>query len=72
MNAITNPIAMFVVCAAVMSCRTFHRLFANAAVSVGIARKNENSVATARSRPSARPPMMVAPERETPGTIATA
>ena len=55
-----------------MLCRTFHKLFANAALSVGIARKKENSVATARSRPTPSPPMMVAPERETPGTIASA
>src|ERR1051326_7110545 len=72
MNAITNPIAMFVVCADVRSWRAFQRLLANAAVSVGMARKNENSVATARSRPSASPPMIVAPDRDTPGMIAMA
>ncbi len=33
----------------------------------GTARKNENSVAASRDRPSSRPPMIVAPERETPG-----
>ena len=31
-------------------------------------RKNENSVAARRDRPSAYPPMIVAPEREVPGT----
>ena len=34
----------------------------------GIARKKENSVAARRERPSAYPPMIVAPEREVPGT----
>ncbi len=37
---------------------------------VGIARKNENSVAALRERPNSRPPMMVAPDREVPGIIA--
>src|SRR4029079_7753130 len=35
---------------------------------IGIARKNENSVATLRDRPKSMPPMMVAPERDVPGT----
>ena len=38
---------------------------------VGIARKNENSAAAERSRPMTRPPTIVAPERETPGTSAS-
>ncbi|MNH40399.1 hypothetical protein D3C79_1017180 [compost metagenome] len=37
---------------------------------VGMARKNENSVAALRDRPNSRPPMMVEPEREVPGIIA--
>ncbi|MNE75592.1 hypothetical protein D3C80_1717660 [compost metagenome] len=37
---------------------------------VGMARKNENSVAALRERPNSRPPMMVEPEREVPGIIA--
>ena len=38
---------------------------------VGIARKNENSVAALRDSPNSSPPMIVAPERETPGNIAS-
>ena len=34
----------------------------------GIARKKENSVAARRERPSTYPPMIVAPERDVPGT----
>ncbi|MNP65872.1 hypothetical protein D3C76_1615030 [compost metagenome] len=37
---------------------------------VGIARKNENSVAVLRDRPNSKPPMIVEPEREVPGIIA--
>ncbi|MNJ82301.1 hypothetical protein D3C77_816120 [compost metagenome] len=37
---------------------------------VGMARKNENSVAVLRWMPAIMPPMMVAPEREVPGIIA--
>ena len=37
---------------------------------VGIARKNENSAAVARSTRKTRAAMMVEPERETPGTMA--
>src|SRR5205809_277335 len=33
----------------------------------GIARKKENSVATARDSPKSMPPMIVAPERDVPG-----
>ena len=39
---------------------------------VGIARKKENSAAVLRDRPKMTPPMMVAPEREVPGIIASA
>ena len=35
---------------------------------IGMARKNVNSAATARVQPRMRPPMMVEPEREVPGT----
>ena len=42
----------------------------NAATIVGMARKNENSAAARRSRPSAKPPKIVAPERDTPGISA--
>ena len=37
---------------------------------VGTARKKLNSAAVLRSSPISRPPMMVAPERETPGIMA--
>ena len=39
-------------------------------MSVGTARKNENSVAARRDKPNSMPPMMVAPEREVPGISA--
>ena len=42
-------------------------LYAVAMIMVGSAKKNEYSVATRRSIPTRRPPMMVAPEREMPG-----
>ncbi|KAI1691922.1 hypothetical protein DdX_21566 [Ditylenchus destructor] len=40
------------------------------AISVGMARKNEKSVAAWRDRPSSMPPMMVEPLRLVPGIIA--
>ena len=36
-----------------------------------MARKNENSAAAGLSSPMARPPTMVAPDRDTPGTSAS-
>ena len=36
----------------------------------GMARKNVNSVAAVREQPVSMPPMMVAPERDVPGTMA--
>ena len=42
-----------------------------AAVSAGIARKNDIRVTVTRSRPRNRPAAIVAPERETPGISAT-
>ena len=42
-----------------------------AANITGIAKKNENSVATWRDKPKDMPPRMVAPERETPGIKAS-
>ncbi len=38
---------------------------------VGIASQNENSAAERRSAPSSMAPTMVAPERDTPGTMET-
>ena len=43
-----------------------------AANRVGMARKNENSVAALRDRPKSIPPMIVAPERDVPGISANA
>ena len=37
-----------------------------------MARKNENSVAALRDMPNSMPPMIVAPERDVPGTRASA
>ena len=37
---------------------------------VGIASQNENSAAERRSAPNSMAPTMVAPERDTPGTMA--
>ncbi len=34
---------------------------------MGIAKKNENSVAVLRSSPDTNPPIIVAPARDTPG-----
>ena len=42
-----------------------------AAIITGTARKNENSVATLRSKPHIMPPIMVLPEREVPGIRAS-
>ena len=42
-----------------------------AAAMTGTARKKENSVAAVRERPRAYPPMIVAPDRETPGKSAS-
>ena len=47
-------------------------LKAPAAISVGTARKNENSVAARRDRPNSMPPMIVAPDRDVPGISAKA
>lgn len=41
-----------------------------AANIVGIANRNENSVAVFLGNPMESPPMIVAPDRETPGKIA--
>jgi hypothetical protein len=53
------------------SSRFFHKSYAPAAMRVGTPRKKENSVAVLRDRPKSMPPMMVAPEREVPGIMAT-
>src|SRR4030095_8347017 len=70
-NAMMKPTAISAARSAERWWRTFRRLCANAAIIVGIARKNENSAAAARSSPISMPPTMVAPDRETPGTIAS-
>ena len=38
---------------------------------MGMARKNVNSAAAVRLHPHSMPPMMVAPEREVPGMMAS-
>jgi hypothetical protein len=43
-----------------------------AASMVGTARRNENSTIASRVKPIASPPTIVAPERDTPGTMANA
>ena len=43
-------------------------LIKDAPAMVGIPMKKQNSAAVVRSRPKRRAPMMVAPEREVPGT----
>ena len=48
----------------------FKSEYADAAIIVGIARKNENSAATERDAPNSMAPMMVAADREVPGIMA--
>ena len=43
-----------------------------AAIMTGTAKRNENSTIAMRRMPTKRPPRMVAAERDTPGTMATA
>ena len=71
MNAATNPIAISSARSEVSELRTSSASCANAAVIVGIARKNENSAAAGRSSPISMPPTIVAPLRETPGMSAS-
>ena len=52
MNARTKPMAISAARSGARWCRTLSRLCANAAIMVGMARKNENSAAAARSSPS--------------------
>ena len=56
--------------AADSSARSLYSEYTVAPNKVGIARKNENSVAARRDRPKAIAPMMVAPERLVPGISA--
>ncbi len=44
--------------------------YAEAAIMVGMARKNENSAATGREAPSNMAPIIVAAERDVPGIMA--
>ena len=48
----------------------FMRVYADAAHIVGTARKKENSAATSRDVPRRMAPIIVAAERDVPGTIA--
>lgn len=54
----------------VMSGRFLRRSYKLAEAIVGIAKKNENSVATFLFKPSKSPPIIVAPDLDTPGIIA--
>src|SRR5688572_22894022 len=69
-NAITSPTAISRLRAGDRCPATSSRSCANAADIVGIATKNENSAAAVPLNPAAMPPMIVAPERDTPGTSA--
>ena len=52
------------------SALSLYRLYAPAPSKVGMAKKNENSVATWRLKPSHMPPMIVAPDLDVPGNMA--
>ena len=53
-------------------CELLSRSSPEAATIVGTAKRKENSTIVFRFNPSAKPPIIVAAERETPGTIASA
>ena len=70
-NAITRPTAISAP-RSIDSCpRTSNSSCANAAIIVGIARKNENSAAAGLSSRITSPPTIVAPDRDTPGINAS-
>src|SRR6185436_16416828 len=71
-KAITKPTAMTSTRAPVSEWRASIRSCTKAAAMVGMARKNENSAAVVRSSPMTRPPTIVPPDRDTPGTSASA
>ena len=71
-NEATKPTAKNKGSAWASNARSFHAEYAPAAMSVGTARKNENSVAALRERPKSIPPMIVAPDRDVPGIRAKA
>ena len=52
--------------------RCLYKSYTLAATNVGIAKKNENSVAAWRDKPNNKPPIIVAPERDVPGINAKA
>ena len=69
-NDVTNPTAKSGMSDSESVCRLESKSYPVAANMVGIARKKENSTATSLSNPMISPPMIVAPERETPGKSA--
>src|SRR5438874_4045294 len=71
MNAGTKPTAISSARAPCSSWRASKKSCANAAAIVGIARKNENSAAAARSTRSSIAATIVPPDRDTPGTSAS-
>src|SRR5688500_14130905 len=66
-NDTTNPTAKTGASPTDKVSRLLNRSYPVAANMTGIARKKENSVAARRERPRLRAPMIVAPDRETPG-----
>ena len=66
---VTTPIASVV---AGTSCGRSRALSSTAPSVIGVASRNEKRAALMRESPAARPAVMVTPERETPGTSASA
>ncbi len=66
-NDVTKPTAKSGMSEGESACRFESKSYPVAANMVGIARKKENSTETLLSNPASSPPMIVAPERETPG-----
>ena len=52
--------------------KMLYRLSKPAPATIGAAKRKEKRAATSRFRPTANPPVMVLPERETPGKTAIA
>ena len=70
MKAAQNPTNRAGRAEPVISSGVLARSNAVAANIVGIANRKENNVAVFRGNPMDSPPMIVAPDRETPGKIA--
>ena len=70
MKAVTKPTSKTIPPSGVNSLKFLTISKPVAANIVGMAKRKENSVAATLFIPRRRPPMMVAPERDVPGTIA--